>query len=111
VVRQFERASGAELVVFVIGVLIVAPLGEELLFRGALLRALMRKTSPAVAVMASAMLFALAHLSDIGTGYYLPAFFGLGAVSGWLALRTGRIGPSILLHAGFNLLATINVIS
>ncbi|TMK57591.1 MAG: CPBP family intramembrane metalloprotease [Actinobacteria bacterium] len=112
VVRQFERATGAQLVIFVIGVLVAAPIAEELLFRGALLRALMRKTTPEIAVMGSAMVFALAHvIGDPGTGYYVPAFFGLGIVSGWLALRTGRIGPSILLHAGFNLLATLNVVT
>jgi membrane protease YdiL (CAAX protease family) len=112
VVRQFERASGGELALFIVGVLVVAPLAEELLFRGVVLRVLMRRGSPVVAVVGSAALFALAHvLGDPGTAYYVPAFFLLGLVSGWTALQTGRIGPCVLLHAGFNLLATIQVVS
>ena len=38
------------------------PLGEELLFRGALLRALVRRTNPTAAVAISALVFALVHV-------------------------------------------------
>jgi membrane protease YdiL (CAAX protease family) len=113
VVRTFERSSGAlEIVLFVIGVVVVAPVVEELLFRGALLRALLRKTSPRNAVFVSALLFALVHfLGDPGTGYYVPAFLLLGLVSGWRSIQTGRLGQSICLHAGFNLVAAILILA
>lgn len=107
VVRTFEdTANVAEQVLFVVGVVVVAPIGEELLFRGALLRGLMRRTTPEIAVLLSAFVFALVHLAgDPGTGYYVPALFLLGLVSGWRAARTGSLSQSIFLHCGFNLFA------
>jgi uncharacterized protein len=107
VVRTFEdTANVAEQVLFVVGVVVVAPIGEELLFRGAVLRGLMRRTTPEIAVLLSAFVFALVHLAgDPGTGYYVPALFLLGLVSGWRAARTGSLSQSIFLHCGFNLFA------
>jgi uncharacterized protein len=112
VVRLFEGASGPEVPLFVIGVVLVAPVAEELLFRGALLRALLRRTSPPVANFVTALVFALVHvIGDPGTGYYICAFLLLGLVSGGRALRTRSLSQSIALHAGFNLLAVIVIVS
>ena len=113
VVQTFERSAGvAEKIGVGLGVVLVAPITEELLFRGVLLRGLMRRTTPMVAVTVAAVIFALVHvLGDLGTGYYVPAFLLLGLVSGWRAVVTGRIGESICLHAGFNLLAAIQIVT
>jgi len=112
VVRQFEHANGLEVPLFAIGVVLLAPVAEELLFRGALLRGLMRRASPAWAVFGSALAFALVHvLLDADTYYYLPAFLALGLVSGWRAVRTRSLSQSIFLHVGFNLLGTILILS
>lgn len=112
VVRQFEDANGLEIPLFVLAVVLIAPAAEELLFRGALLRGLMRRTSPGWAVFGSALVFALVHvLLDVDTYYYLPAFLALGVVSGWRAVHTGNVSQSIFLHMGFNLLASILIIA
>jgi uncharacterized protein len=113
VVQTFETSAGAlEKLGVAIGVVLIAPLGEELLFRGALLRALMRKVSPEMAVFVTAAIFALVHfVGDPGTGYYVPAFLLLGLVSGWRAVKTGRIGQSIALHVGFNILGAIQILT
>ena len=112
VVRRFEDASGAEIPIFALSVVLVAPLTEELLFRGALLRGLLRRTSPGWAVFVSALVFALVHVvGDPDAYYYVPAFLGLGLVSGWRAVGTGNLSQSIFLHAGFNLLAAILILT
>jgi len=111
VVRVFQSAHGWEGAAFVVAVLVVAPLGEELLFRGALLRALMRRTNPTTAVAVSALVFALVHLAlDPGAGFAVPALFFLGLVSGDRALRTGDLSESFFLHSGFNLLAVLQIL-
>jgi membrane protease YdiL (CAAX protease family) len=113
VVQQFERARGPTLVLFALLVVTVAPLAEELLFRGALLRALLRRTTPAWAVFGSALAFAAVHpLSSptIGSVIAVPGLLALGLVSAALAIRTGNLSASILLHAGFNLLTAISVV-
>lgn len=106
--RVVERANGLELVLILLGVVLVAPVVEELLFRGALLRALQRRFTVAVAVFTSAAIFAAVHvLGDPGSYPYLPAWLLLGVVSGWSAARSGNLSRSILLHMGFNLIAAV----
>ncbi|HEY5077100.1 MAG TPA: CPBP family intramembrane glutamic endopeptidase [Acidimicrobiia bacterium] len=110
VVDDLERAGGAKLAVFAVVAAVVAPICEELLFRGLLLRALRRRMSPAMAVIVQALAFALAHpmLSPtLGDFAVVPALFLLGAVSGVVAVRRGDLSASILMHIGFNLVTTL----
>jgi membrane protease YdiL (CAAX protease family) len=110
VVKQFEDARGLQVVLFSLVVVLVAPVAEELLFRGALLRCLLRRTTPAWSVFLSALVFALVHpLSSptIGSVMAVPALLLLGVVSASAAVRTGNLSASILLHAGFNLLTAV----
>jgi uncharacterized protein len=112
VVRLFQQARGAETGFFAFAVLVVAPIGEELLFRGALLRGLLRRTNPTLAIWGSGLAFALVHVAlDPGSGFAVPALLGLGLLSSYRALRTGDLSQSILLHAGFNLLAVLQILT
>ena len=79
--------------------LLMAPLLEELLFRGILLRALLNRTSSAAAVAVSALAFSGFHPSLIGVTHA----FGLGSVLGVLLVRTGSIWPCVALHSAWNL--------
>ncbi len=83
-----------------------APLVEEMFFRGLVLRSLSARFRPVVAVVVTALLFALAHFEAL-------QFAGLavfGVVLALLARRTGRLGPSIAAHAAFNAAAVISLI-
>jgi uncharacterized protein len=112
VVRVFQDAHGADRALFALAVLVVAPVGEELLFRGALLRGLLRRTTPAIAIWISGLAFALVHVAlDPGAGFAVPALLTLGLLSGYRAWRTGDLSESILLHAGFNLLAVLQILT
>jgi membrane protease YdiL (CAAX protease family) len=91
----------------------IAPLTEELLFRGALLKALQRR-GRRLAVVASAMVFAGVHLLGVdfdrflaSAALVLPPIFLLGLVLAWLTIREGRLGPAIFLHSGWNLVAAV----
>lgn len=113
VVEELKEASGAELAVYVLLALVLAPVGEELMFRGLLLRALRRRMAPAAAVGVQALAFALVHplLSQtLGDLAVVPALFVLGAVSGVVAERRGDLSASILLHVGFNLVTTVTLV-
>lgn len=74
---------------------IFAPFVEEVVFRGAVLRALLHAMSkPWAAVMVSAVLFAVAH----GNIIQAPHAFLIGLLLGWMYLRTGSILPGVMLH-------------
>ncbi len=88
----------------VLGVALFAPLVEELLFRGLLLRSLLRRTSPVAAVVISSVVFAAVHLLDPNTAPLMAPLLLLAAISGIRAVRSGDLSQSILLHVGFNLL-------
>jgi membrane protease YdiL (CAAX protease family) len=110
VVDDLDRAGGAKLAVFAVVAAFVAPVCEELLFRGLLLRALRRRMSPTMAVIVQALAFALAHpmLSPtLGDLAVVPAIFLLGAASGVVATRRGDLSASIMMHIGFNLVTTL----
>ncbi len=74
---------------------LLAPLVEEIVFRGAIVKALLDwKKSPAVAVTVSALLFALIH----GNLAQMPHAFLSGLLLGWMYVRTGSILPGVAFH-------------
>jgi membrane protease YdiL (CAAX protease family) len=114
VVDQLEKAGGAKLAVLVVVAGLLAPVCEELLFRGLLQRALRRRLTPVFAIAITSAVFALAHpLLDwsLGTLSIVPALFALAVVSGVAAERTGDLSVSILLHVGFNLVTVVGVVA
>jgi membrane protease YdiL (CAAX protease family) len=83
-------------------VLILAPIAEELLVRGALYERARRFLSPGAAIAATGLLFAAAHLTPAGIARPL-SLIPLALVLGWVRWRSGRLWPGILLHAWSNL--------
>ncbi len=78
---------------------ILAPIGEETLFRGVLLPWLRRFLSPDAAVWASAWIFAAGHLR-YGPSVLVVVVYGLAL--GWARLHTGRLRAPIALHMIIN---------
>jgi membrane protease YdiL (CAAX protease family) len=105
IVEDLKNATGGKLVVIVLVAGLFAPVFEETMYRGLLLRALQRRFEPGVAIALSALIFAVSHLVDfnLGTVAVLPALFALGVISGVAAVRYGDLSVSIPLHMGFNL--------
>lgn len=76
----------------VIGLL--APLAEEVVFRGGVLRALLGRMRPWTAIAVSALLFSLVH----GNPAQMPYAFVAGLLLGWMFWRTGSILPGVVYH-------------
>jgi len=113
VVKELQSAHGVHLALIALVAGLVAPVCEELLFRGLLLRALRRRFSTVAAIAISALVFALAHPAldpSWGTFAIVPALFALGAISGAIAVRRGDLSVSIMLHIGFNFLTTFSAV-
>jgi membrane protease YdiL (CAAX protease family) len=94
-----EAQGVGDAALLIVATAIMAPLVEELFFRGLLLRSLHRRFGPTAAAVVSAVLFALVHRQPLA----FPGLMLFGLIAAGLALRTGRLGPSWALHAGFNL--------
>jgi membrane protease YdiL (CAAX protease family) len=89
-------------------VVCVAPVVEELVFRGVLLSGLASRMRIGWAIAASAVIFGCVHLPDFRFAWYpVPALVLLGLVLAWLRVRTRSLWPSITLHATNNLVAAI----
>ncbi len=109
VITSPDTTTTLKMTLFVTAVLI-APFVEELLFRGILLKALQRHGRN-LAVVVSSLLFTAIHVPGLSMDnmlasavVVLPPLFVLGVVLAFLTLRTGRLGPAIFLHSGWNLL-------
>lgn len=89
---------------------IFAPIVEEMVFRGAILRAILNIRFPSIfpgrksgacttnghwfAIIISALIFAAVHLNPA----QMPHAFIIGLLLGWMYYRTGSILPGILFH-------------
>lgn len=76
---------------------------EELLYRGIFLRPFARAIGRPLAILATSLVFMLAHLEVTYTPdllFFLPLVFVLALVWGWLIQRTDSLIASILFHAG-----------
>jgi membrane protease YdiL (CAAX protease family) len=98
--RIFEGPP-VEQAAFVAAAVIVAPLCEEIAFRGYLASAFHSRHRTAFAIGASAVTFALIHLDPVRG----PALVLLGALYGWVAWRSGSIWPAVIAHATNNAIA------
>jgi membrane protease YdiL (CAAX protease family) len=95
--QAFEHMAQRNLPTFV-AVCILAPVLEEMLFRGVILRAFLRRYPPTLAIWQSALFFGFAHLNL----YQFVIAFLVGALAGWIYERSRSLVPCIALHAFLN---------
>lgn len=92
-----DRAGILKCYFILLGALI-APLSEELLFRGLLLPFIARRAGVIAGVLVSAVVFSALHMN---LGAFFP-IFTLGLVLGGAYVATGRMGVPVLIHLLFN---------
>jgi membrane protease YdiL (CAAX protease family) len=101
---------------------LIAPIGEELLYRGVIAQAWGRQSSARRAILFSAILFAFAHTLTVGgtsvadaASVAVVAFLvrlPLGIALGWLWIRRRSLIATIALHASYNLaIVAVTVLS
>jgi membrane protease YdiL (CAAX protease family) len=105
--------STAARVAAVLVAVLLAPVTEELAFRGVLLKAMGTRARSTIIVV-TALVFAAFHVLGLdparlleASAVVLPQLFIVGAALAWVTLRSNRLGPAIFMHSGFNLLAAI----
>jgi CAAX protease family protein len=98
--KHWDSAKAVPFVLNAIVVAVVAPIVEELTYRGVGF-ALLLRFGTLVAVVGTAFAFAADH----GLVEGFPALFVFGLAVAFLRLRTDSVYPGMLLHATFNALA------
>ena len=83
---------------------IIAPIAEEYLFRGLMMRKMLRwNISPWYAIIGSSIMFGLIHLNPA----QIPGPIILGIVMAWMCYRTKSLIPGIIIHITNNTLCLI----
>jgi membrane protease YdiL (CAAX protease family) len=103
--------SASELIAIVLAGVILAPVGEEFLFRGIAVSAWLRDLGPRSAILRATVLFAAVHVLNVNTPdpstgvrqtiLVLAVILPVGYALGWLYLRRG-LAASITGHMVYN---------
>lgn len=78
----------------ILAIAIVGPVLEELLFRGAITKTLLKQYSPTKAILISALIFGVIHINP---AQIIPAFL-IGILFAWIYYKTASLIPCILMH-------------
>src|SRR5205085_2022064 len=95
---RFFHASLRGQIAIALSMVLIGPLVEELLFRGALFGPLAKRHPLSTVIVASAGMFAFVHLEP----RIIPPIFLLGLAMGGLRAMSGSLLPSLLFHFAFN---------
>jgi membrane protease YdiL (CAAX protease family) len=93
-----EALSRADPVILVLALVVVAPIAEEVFFRGVAYNAWLREYGASRALFGSAILFGFIH----GSVFLFLPIVALGIVLALVYRSTGSLPAAIALHAGFN---------
>lgn len=98
---QLDYSSPGALILAVtaFGVIVVAPIAEELFFRGFVFGAFRRRLRFVPAAVFSSALFMIAH---VPFWLIFPSIFTLGVFLAWMYQKRGTLIPCIVAHALFN---------
>ncbi len=96
-----------DLVALVLGVVVGAPIVEELFYRGVVQRSLVDRFGPVAGITSASLLFGAVHFSWVN----LAPLTVVGAGFGMLAHKYGRLLPAIVAHMTFNAVTVIALLT
>jgi membrane protease YdiL (CAAX protease family) len=92
------------LLLFVVFVVILGPLCEELAFRGFMMPLLVRSFGAVAGIVGTGALFGLLHAPEYSWSWrHVLLITAAGSVFGWVRHRTGSTAASTFMHAAYNL--------
>ncbi len=101
-----DSTAGVLLLVLIVGVL--APIFEEIFYRGFVQQAFLKRgLPPALAIGVTALVFGATHFQLL----QLPGLVLAGVLFGVLAHRSGRLGPAIAAHVAFNMVTVVALVA
>ena len=110
--QRLEQLEKQPFILAIFGVMAVtvAPLFEELLFRGFLQPLFTRTFGVIAGILITGVLFGALHAPEYKFVWqYAAAVSFVGVVLGIVRYRTGSIIPSTVMHACYNAVAAVNI--
>ena len=101
---------GGSIALTLLATAVIAPVAEEIIFRGFTFRWLQGRMPLWGAVMVSAALFSAAHVGWAEPTLFLPVFLD-GLLLAYVFAKSGSVWPGVIVHASINILATIIVLT
>jgi membrane protease YdiL (CAAX protease family) len=101
--QMFQRASLSVFIALTAAVTLGPGIGEELFFRGLMMRSLLSRMPPAAAISISAVLFGLIHFDVLQS----PGAAMIGVYLGVVAYRANSLYPAMVAHGVNNLLCAL----
>jgi hypothetical protein len=101
------KISSKSFFIFCTVAILIAPISEEILFRGFLLNKFHSKYGSKKSILITSVIFALFHMH---LGAIIPVFI-LGMSIGWIKIKTRSLLPCIYIHIIQNSLAIILTIT
>ncbi|MBP1586267.1 MAG: CPBP family intramembrane metalloprotease [Lachnospiraceae bacterium] len=95
---------GRDLIFSMLTLLVLAPVVEEIIFRGHMLNTLLEHIAEKTAILISSIVFALMH----GNPVWVLYSFLLGMILAKTSMKEDNIAYGVVLHVGFNLTAAVN---
>lgn len=105
--------SPIQMMIALISIVVIAPVVEEILFRGTLQQYLKKFFSIRTSIFITALIFACFHFSptqSLGNFSLIPSLFTFACFLGYIYERQGSIYASIGLHLGFNLTSSLQIL-
>ena len=100
---MMDSALGGSQLLAVIAAVILAPVNEECIMRGLILKNLQRFFSTPVVILIQAVLFGIFHANWVQGLYVLP----VGAALGYVAVKCRSVIPCIFMHLLYNSLSFV----
>lgn len=100
--ERLRDLSGGHLALVLTVVVVLAPLFEELFFRGLFYPALRRRLAPSSAIVLNGAIFGIMHFQPL----FMLSLVLVGIAFAWLYEKTGSLAAPIIAHALYNLVVT-----
>jgi membrane protease YdiL (CAAX protease family)/uncharacterized RDD family membrane protein YckC len=107
---SIRSAFGGSLALTLLAVAVVAPIAEEIIFRGFTLRWLQGRTPLWAAAVVSAVLFSAAHVGWGEPSLFLPIFLS-GLLLAYVYAKSQSVWPGVMVHATINALGVAIALS
>lgn len=101
-----EMSLGGSEILALLAAVILAPVNEECIMRGLILKNLQKFFSTPVVIIIQAVMFGIFHMNWVQGFYVLP----IGAALGYVGVKSRSVFPCIYMHLFYNMMSFVSAL-